>query len=135
MKKLALVIACAGPLLGMAGAAQKPVVDHYAAQATTDAPGFSGFSPDRGKAFFLAERTTGNPDTRSCSACHTADPKDAGETRAGKRIAPMAVSVTPDRFTDLAKVEKWFRRNCDTVMGRECTAAEKGDFITFMTTQ
>ena len=47
----------------------------------------------------------------------------------------MAVSVTPDRFTDLAKVEKWFRRNCNTVLGRECTPAEKGDFIAFMTSQ
>jgi len=56
-------------------------------------------------------------------------------TRAGQAIAPMAVSVTPDRFTDLAKLEKWFRRNCDTVLGRECTSAEKGDYIAFMASQ
>ena len=44
----------------------------------------------------------------------------------------MAVSVTPERFTDAAKVEKWFGRNCNTVLGRECTALEKGDFITYL---
>jgi hypothetical protein len=47
----------------------------------------------------------------------------------------MAVSKTPDRYTDPAKVEKWFQRNCQSVLGRECTAVEKGDFLTFMTSQ
>jgi len=135
VKKLLLVVAGVCLLVGMAGAAQKAVLDQYAAQAEAEDSGFAGFSADRGKAFFLAKRTTGNPDTTSCSSCHTTNPRNAGETRAGQRISPMAISATPDRFTDPAKVEKWFRRNCDTVLGRPCTAAEKGDFITFMTTQ
>ena len=50
----------------------------------------------------------------------------------GKAIAPMAVSLSPDRFTDPDKVEKWFLRNCNTVLGRECTAQEKGDIITYL---
>ncbi|MBZ0131275.1 MAG: DUF1924 domain-containing protein [Rhodocyclaceae bacterium] len=29
------------------------------------------------------------------------------------------------RFTDAAKIEKWFRRNCSEVVGHECTAAER----------
>lgn len=29
--------------------------------------------------------------------------------------------------------EKWFRRNCTEVVGRECSAAEKADFIVFST--
>ena len=65
---------------------------------------------------------------------HT-DPHNAGQTTVGQAIKPMAVSVTPDRFTDMAKTEKWFRRNCKTVLGRECTPVEKGDFIAFMTSQ
>jgi hypothetical protein len=44
----------------------------------------------------------------------------------------MAVSQNPDRFTDPAKVEKWFRRNCHTVLGRTCTAKEKGEIITYL---
>jgi hypothetical protein len=42
----------------------------------------------------------------------------------------MATAVTPSRFSDNKKVEKWFRRNCDDVFKRECTALEKGDFPT-----
>ena len=44
----------------------------------------------------------------------------------------MAVSVSAERFTDPEKVAKWFTRNCNSVLGRECTAAEKGDVITYL---
>ena len=114
------------------GQGQQPILDNYAKLAKQAAPNFSGFSAARGKAFFLARHTTGNANTPSCSTCHTTDPRNEGQTTVGKAIAPMAVSRTPKRFTDLAKVEKWFRRNCDTVMGRQCTPQEKGDYITFM---
>lgn len=127
-----LVVAAAAAL---AATAQQATIDHYAELAKKDDAAFAGFSAADGKAFFLAKRTTGNADTPSCSTCHTTNPKNSGDTRAGQAIAPMAVSVTSDRFTDLAKVEKWFRRNCNTVIGRECTALEKGNFITFMAGQ
>jgi hypothetical protein len=55
-----------------------------------------------------------------------------GQTRAGKAIEPMAVSANPKRFTDPAKVTKWFLRNCGTVLGRECTAVEKGNVLTYL---
>jgi cytochrome c peroxidase len=116
------------------GPGQQAVIDHYAAAAKASDPAFKGFSADRGKAFFLAKHSA-NPDTPSCSTCHTTDPKQMGQTRVGKAIDPMAVSVSPQRFTDLDKVELWFRRNCNTVLGRECTAQEKGDYVTFLATQ
>jgi cytochrome c peroxidase len=133
---LALLAAAAISMTGiaLAGAGQQAVLDQYAALAKTADPAFAGFSADRGKAFFLAKRTT-NADTPSCSACHTSDPHNTGQTTVGQAIAPMAVSATPDRFTDMAKTEKWFRRNCNTVLGRECTPMEKGDFIAFMASQ
>jgi len=62
-------------------------------------------------------------------------PRKTGKTRTGKPIKPMALSKTPDRYSDPEKVEKWFRRNCRSVLGRECTPVEKGDFITFMISQ
>lgn len=117
-----------------AGLSQKPVLDAYLVAAKAESAGFSGFSAERGKAFFLKKFDV-SAEAPSCSSCHTADPKRPGQTRAGKEIAPMAVSVTPDRFTDPEKVEKWFTRNCQTVVGRACTAAEKGDFIAFMMAQ
>jgi cytochrome c peroxidase len=116
------------------GAAQQAVIDHYAAAAKAADPGFKGFSADRGHAFFLAKHDA-NADTPSCSTCHTADPRQPGQTRVGKAIDPMAVSVNPQRFTDLEKIELWFRRNCNTVLGRECTVLEKGDYVTFMASQ
>ncbi|MBP9654300.1 MAG: DUF1924 domain-containing protein, partial [Rhodocyclaceae bacterium] len=49
----------------------------------------------------------------------------------GKAIKPLAPRAEAARFSDPAKVEKWFRRNCTEVVGRECSAAEKADFILF----
>jgi len=92
----------------------------------------SNLSAAAGKAFFLASPGTGEAATPSCITCHTPDPTATGRTRVGKPIAPMAVSRTPDRFTDAAKVEKWFLRNCRSVLGRECTSQEKGDYIAYM---
>ena len=59
-------------------------------------------------------------------------PQGQGQTRAGKAIEPMAVSKNPARYTNKDDVEKWFTRNCNDVLGRACTAKEKGDFITYM---
>jgi len=126
-----LALAALVPVLAYAAVAQKPVLDAYAVAAKAENTGFSGFSAERGKVFFLAKHDAAS-ETPSCTTCHTADPTKSGQTRAGKDIAPMAVSKTPDRYTDAEKVEKWFTRNCQSVLGRACTAQEKGDFITFM---
>ncbi|HEY9163449.1 MAG TPA: DUF1924 domain-containing protein [Magnetovibrio sp.] len=92
-------------------------------------------NPANGKAMYEATFGTGQPDTPKCTTCHGATPQQGGQTRTGKTIDPMAVSVTPDRFTDARKVDKWFQRNCTGVIGRECTAQEKVDFISYMMTQ
>ena len=119
-------------LPALAGAGQDAVQAEYLKQAKAADAGFAGFSADRGKAFFAATHTGGKPDTPSCTSCHGTSPSAAGKTRAGKAIDPMALSATPDRYSDLAKTEKWFGRNCTSVLGRECTAQEKGDFITYI---
>jgi hypothetical protein len=138
MKKAAFVFLCltlSAPLAHAAGGAQADVLAKYAAEAKAADPSFSGFSGERGKAFFYAEPGTGKPDTPGCTSCHSKNPKEAGQTRAGKEIGPMALSAKGDRYTDMVETEKWFKRNCDSVLGRQCTPAEKGDFITFMISQ
>jgi hypothetical protein len=71
----------------------------------------------------------------SCSSCHTAIPTvDGKHASTGKVIGPMAPAFNAERFTDSAKTEKWFRRNCNDVMGRECTAAEKADVLSWLLT-
>lgn len=106
-------------------------LENYRQQAKAAQPGFSGFSASRGQAFYL-KKNQKNGKTISCASCHTSDPKREGLTPAYRKIGPMAPAVNPQRFTDSRKVEKWFRRNCDDVLSRECTPLEKGDFLTFM---
>jgi hypothetical protein len=101
----------------------------FEAEARQTAPGSSGFSAARGEQFFnvLHGREW------SCATCHSADPRQAGRhATTGKNIAPLAPAANPDRFTNPATVAKWFRRNCNDVLGRPCTATEKGDVLAWL---
>ena len=124
----------AGANVAFASPRQNILAD-YAARVKIQTPGFEGFSTDRGKKLFLSKPGTGKPDIPSCTTCHSNNPANPGQTRAGKAIEPMAVSRSPARYTDFKKVEKWFRRNCKSVTGCICTSLEKGDFLTFMINQ
>jgi cytochrome c peroxidase len=80
--------------------------------------------PARGERFF----STTHGREWSCSSCHTRRPTVEGRhANTGKTIAPLAPAANPQRFTDAAKTEKWFRRNCNDVLGRECSSEEKAD--------
>ena len=99
--------------------------------AMQEQPGFAGFSAARGQAFFNS--THGRE--WSCSSCHTRHPASEGRhARTDKPIAPLAPAVNTERFTRTDKVEKWFKRNCNDVLGRACTPAEKGDVLTYLLT-
>jgi cytochrome c len=81
-------------------------------------------SAEKGKA--LVEKA-------NCASCHGASPVLPGKhASTGKTIAPLAPLVNPDRFSDSAKVEKWFRRNCKDVLSRECTPLEKADVVAYV---
>lgn len=103
----------------------------YEAGAREANPGFRGFSAAEGRRIYFSEHVEGGQKV-SCAACHTSDPRQRGRTPAGKVVEPLAPAVNPDRLTDRADVEKWFARNCKQVMGRECTAEEKGHFLAFI---
>jgi hypothetical protein len=113
-------------------ATPQEILKQYEGMAKQENPAFSGFSAERGKNFFSAEHTHSDGKKVSCSTCHTSDPRNQGKTRANKLIEPMAPIVNPQRFTDEAKVEKWFGRNCKDVLERACTAQEKGDYIQYL---
>ena len=71
----------------------------------------------------------------SCASCHGAPPTGDGKHAAtGKAIQPLAPAFDAERFTDTAKADKWFRRNCNDVIGRECTAGEKADVLAWLMT-
>ena len=69
----------------------------------------------------------------SCASCHHTPPTTEGKhASTGKTIAPLAPAFNAKAFTDEAKVDKWFRRNCKDVFSRECTAAEKADVLAYL---
>jgi cytochrome c peroxidase len=107
------------------------LLDNFATQARQQDPNFAGFSGERGKALYWREELRDDK-TMSCTTCHGEDPMKAGRTLTFRKIDPLAPSAAPARFTDVKKVEKWFRRNCNDVFGRECSAQEKGDFISWI---
>jgi mono/diheme cytochrome c family protein len=112
------------------------LLSDYAAEAKRLDPGFAAFSAVRGEALFRTPWSGGDARTPSCTACHTGDPRQPGQNaKTGRPIDPVAVSVNPRRFTDKVEVEKQFARDCRSVLGRECTPLEKGDYITFMAGQ
>jgi hypothetical protein len=103
----------------------------YRAEAVGQQPGFTP-SAQRGEAFFR-QRFAHNDKMPACTSCHTDHAVNAGQHAVtGKAIRPLAVAGNPERFTDAAKVEKWFGRNCKEVVGRPCTPAEKADFVAYM---
>ena len=109
------------------------------ARAATPAGQLAGYSaaaqaaadPARGQKLF----TTPGPKAWSCSSCHGATPTGTGQhASTGKAIQPLAPAANPERFADAAKTEKWFRRNCNDVLGRECTPGEKADVLAWLVT-
>jgi mono/diheme cytochrome c family protein len=126
MRRTILAIALSMPLPVFAAATS--AADSYRAAAKQEDPAFKDFSATRGESFYRAKAGD-----MACATCHGASPKDPGRhATTGKDILPLAPSANPARFTDSAKVEKWFRRNCSDVLKRACTAGEKGDFITYV---
>jgi len=115
-----------------AGDTPDSLVAGYVAEASATTPGFT-VSGQRGKSFFLKEWGVSDK-MPTCNACHGKNLKIEGKhVVTDKIIKPMDPSVNPERFSSSTKVEKWFKRNCKEVAGRECTPAEKADFIQFIT--
>jgi hypothetical protein len=93
------------------------------------AAGAAAVSAPRGEQFF----TSRHGSDLSCSSCHTDNPLARGRhAKTGKDIAPLAPAANAERFTDPARVEKWFRRNCNDVLGRACSVQEKADVLAYL---
>jgi hypothetical protein len=124
MRKLAFFV-----ILGMSMQAMASSPAQILSQLETQAG--ASASTERGRQLYHGKFP--GEKAESCSTCHTASPRDAGRhARTNKAIDPLAPSVNPERFTDMAKVEKWFKRNCNEVLNRACTAQEKADFAAYV---
>lgn len=97
----------------------------YSAQAKAPASAERGqkmYGTNYGKALGL-----------TCGSCHGDSPLKAGRNElSGKAIAPLAPAANPARFTDQKRADNWFRDNCKDVVGRECTAGEKADILSWL---
>ena len=120
----ALAVALLAPLAASAATPQEQLAAYVQATGTrADALA--------GQAFFSAKHGR----DWSCSTCHTTTPTVTGKhATTSKSIAPLAPVADAARFTDAAKTEKWFRRNCNDVVGRECSPAEKADVVSWLRT-
>jgi hypothetical protein len=88
-------------------------------------------SSARGASFF----TSNHGKEWSCSSCHDKVPNhDTHHIVTNKLITPLSPNFNAARFTNEAKVEKWFRRNCNDVLGRACTSQEKADVLSWLLT-
>ncbi len=86
-------------------------------------------SAERGARFFTAKQGG----EWSCASCHTDKPTQAGRhAKTDKPITPLAPAANAERFTDAAKVDKWFRRNCNDTVNRLCSAQEKADVMAWL---
>lgn len=74
--------------------------------------------------------------SRSCNGCHTTNLKNSGEhVRTGKNLKPLAPSTNSKSLASEKKIKKWFKRNCKWTVGRECSAQEKSDILSFILQQ
>jgi len=108
-----------------------------AAQAVTPQEQLTAFSAAAGAQAEVAKGqkffTSTHGREWSCSSCHGAVPTGEGKHAVtGKAIGPLAPAFNAKRFADSAKTEKWFRRNCNDVLGRECQPAEKADVLAWL---
>lgn len=95
-------------------------------------PASTGLSANDGKSFYNREITVKGQQV-ACASCHTANPADNGKhIVTGKPIRPLSPTANPKRFADIDKVEKEFTAHCHDVIGRDCSAQEKGNFIAYL---
>jgi len=118
-------------LLGFSASAPaespQSLLQAYASEAA-GSPAYAGPSASTGERFFHRQVKDW-----SCASCHTADPRREGRHAVtGKAIRPLAPVANPARFSDRARADKWFRRNCNDTLGRECSAAEKADVLAYL---
>ena len=107
------------------------------AMAVTPAELLSGYTVQAGQPANAAKGETffkaSHGQEWQCTSCHSKSPMMGGRhASTDKVIEPLAPAANAKRFTDSAKVEKWFRRNCKDVLARECSAAEKADVLAWL---
>ncbi|MDP2152068.1 MAG: DUF1924 domain-containing protein [Methylotenera sp.] len=139
MKHTQLILAA---LLGLATLSAQANVTNaealtkkYIRIAQTVNPEFVSSVTD-GKMFFNRKIKMPNGKEMACASCHTTNPANPGKhALTGKAIEPLSPAVNNKRFKDLDKVEEKFTEHCNEIIGTDCTAAEKANYIIYLLTE
>ncbi len=93
-------------------------------------------SVTEGKMFFNRKIKMPNGKEMACASCHTTNPANPGKhALTGKSIEPLSPAVNNKRFKDIEKVEEKFTEHCNEIIGADCTAAEKANYIIYLLTE
>lgn len=133
-----LLLACSVQVSADVGVAQE-LIGRYAAIAKMQDANYAGPSATDGKTFFNREVVQFKGSTNkkgkaiACASCHTGNPADVGKhIVTGKKIQPLSPIVNAKRFSDIEEVEKQFNKHCHEVVGSDCSASEKANYIAFL---
>lgn len=141
MKHSHLILAALLGLATLSVQAANPITNaealtkKYVGIAQTVNPDFVS-SVTEGKMFFNRKFKTANGKEMACASCHTTNPANIGKNIiTGKSIAPLSPAVNKKRFKDIEKVEDKFTEHCNEIIGADCTAAEKANYIIYLLTE
>lgn len=132
-RRAAALAACAAAALAVAALlpARAQAVGTSAAQQLQHWSSQAGMPGDAGRGRDLFTRRQGSE--WSCASCHGNPPTARGRhAGTGKTLDPLAPAFNARAFTDTARTDKWFRRNCNDVLKRECSAGEKADVLAYL---
>ena len=140
MKKLNIVLAALLSIAAFSAYADvtnaEKLARKYSGIAKSVNPDYTAPSVFDGKYFYNRRIKLANGNETSCSSCHTANPADEGKHNVtGKAIRPLSPVINPKRFTDIDKVEEQFTKHCNEIIGSDCAAKEKADYITYVMTE
>lgn len=140
MKKISIVLAALLSLTAISAQASianaKKLVIIYHTQAIAENKDFPGPSAEEGKIFYNNVVKATNGKETACASCHTANPADKGKhIETGKTIKPLSPVVNAKRFADFEKVEAKFTQHCVDILGQDCTAAQKANYISYVLTE
>lgn len=86
-----------------------------------------------GRAFYIKKMTVSGGKRYSCSSCHTDNPVNEGKhADTGKPIKPLALAANPSAFSSVTKVEKAFKKHCNDLYEKDCSALDKGNYMTYL---
>lgn len=112
------------------------LIRKYSIIAKNNDTKYSGPSAVNGKRFFNKENKIFNGKEMACATCHTSNPANSGRNIiTGKSIPPLSPVIYKKRFSNLDKVEDQFTKHCNDILGNDCSAKEKADYITYLLTE